>query len=75
MHCLTCDYNCFEMTRTSEEPAASSHQHTGSSLHTLPVRMQGSKPVEDQQDRVAVQKGRRPRHRQLSPNLPVVCRL
>ncbi|VDP00327.1 unnamed protein product [Heligmosomoides polygyrus] len=53
--------------RRPEEPPANAHYHPGAALHTLPVGVQGSFPVEDQQDRLAVQEGRRTQHWQVSP--------
>ncbi|KAJ1346663.1 hypothetical protein KIN20_001547 [Parelaphostrongylus tenuis] len=62
-------------TGTPEERTANSHQQADSVLSSLPVRMQGSQSMENQQDRAAVQKERPPRHRQLSPTLLTARRL
>ncbi|VDM61627.1 unnamed protein product [Angiostrongylus costaricensis] len=43
--------------RMHEELFASSHKHTASALHAVPVWMQEPYSVEDQQDRVIVQEG------------------
>ncbi|VDM53942.1 unnamed protein product [Angiostrongylus costaricensis] len=40
--------------RTPEEASASLRKHTGSAVHTLPVRMQSPYSVGDQKDRVTV---------------------
>ncbi|VDP47155.1 unnamed protein product [Heligmosomoides polygyrus] len=43
--------------RTPEEPPASAHQYSGAALHTLPVGVQGSIPVEDQHAVLLYKKG------------------
>ncbi|KJH41248.1 hypothetical protein DICVIV_12778 [Dictyocaulus viviparus] len=46
-----------DQIRTSKESNSSFHPNTASTLHTLPARMQSSNSMENQQSRVAAQKG------------------